>query len=68
MFAVVIQTLSKDRFGKYLLAAGGDPKLAALFARAELKRSFCGQNSVFLAATPKRNDWIEAAHDPKLRH
>jgi hypothetical protein len=24
MFAVVIQTLSKDRFGKYLLAAGGD--------------------------------------------
>jgi len=51
-----------------LLATGGEPKLGALFARAELKRSFCGQNSVFLAATPKRNDWIEAAHDPKLRH
>jgi hypothetical protein len=51
-----------------LLAAGSEPKLATLFARAELKRSFCGQRSVFLAATPKRTDWIDAARDPKLRH
>ena len=51
-----------------LVAAGTEPKLAALFAHAELKRSFCGQNSVFVAATPKRMDWIEAARDPKLRH
>ena len=50
-----------------LLAAGSEPKLATLFARAELKRSFCGQRSVFLAATPKRPDWIEASRDPKLR-
>jgi hypothetical protein len=50
-----------------LLAAGSDPKLAALFARAELKRHFCGQNGPILAATPKRSDWIEAARDPKLR-
>ena len=50
-----------------LLAAGSEPKLAALFARAELRRSFCGQRSVFLAATPKRVDWIEAVRDPKLR-
>ena len=50
-----------------LNAAGGDAKLSALFARAELKRTFCGQNSVFVAATPKRNDWIEAARDPRLR-
>lgn len=50
-----------------LVAGGGEPKLAALFARAELKRNFCGQQSVFLAATPKRADWIEAARDPKLR-
>ena len=50
-----------------LLAAGSEPKLAALFARAELKRSFCGQKSVFLAATPKRTDWIDATRDPKLR-
>jgi hypothetical protein len=50
-----------------LLAAGSDPKLAARFARAELRRNFCGQRSVFLAATPKRLDWIEASRDPKLR-
>ena len=50
-----------------LLAAGSEPKLATLFARAELKRSFCGQRNVFLAATPKRTDWIEAARDQKLR-
>lgn len=50
-----------------LVSGGSDPKLGALFARAELKRTFCGQQSVFVAATPKRNDWIEAARDPKLR-
>lgn len=50
-----------------LIAGGGEPKLAALFARAELKRNFCGQKSVFLAATPKRADWIAAERDPKLR-
>jgi hypothetical protein len=50
-----------------LLSAGSDPKLSALFARAELKRDFCGSNNVFVAATPKRADWIEAARDPKLR-
>jgi len=32
-----------------------------------LKRSFCGERRVFLAATPKRTDWIDAARDPKLR-
>jgi hypothetical protein len=50
-----------------LLSAGSEPKLGALFARAELKRTYCGQNSVFVAATRKRNDWIEAARDPRLR-
>lgn len=50
-----------------LVSAASDPKLIALFARAELKRTFCRTNSVFLAATPKRTDWIEAARDPKLR-
>jgi hypothetical protein len=50
-----------------LISAASDPKLIALFARAELKRNFCGQNSVFLAATPRRTDWIEAPRDPKLR-
>jgi hypothetical protein len=50
-----------------LTAGGSEPKLTALFARAELKRSFCGTNSVFVAATPKRASWIEAARDPRLR-
>jgi hypothetical protein len=50
-----------------LLAAGSEPRLATLFARAELRRDFCGQRSVFLAATPKRTDWIDASRDPKLR-
>jgi hypothetical protein len=50
-----------------LISAASEPKLTALFARAELRRNFCGQNSVFLAAAPKRTDWIEATRDPKLR-
>ncbi len=50
-----------------LLAAGGEPKIGTLFARAEQRRTFCGTQSVFVAATPKRHDWIEAARDPRLR-
>ncbi len=38
-----------------MLSAGGDAKLAGLFARAEVKRTFCGQRSPILAATPERN-------------
>ena len=36
-----------------MLSAGGDPKLAGLFARAEIKRAFCGQRNPILAATPE---------------
>lgn len=36
-----------------LLAAGSEPKVAALFAQAELNRSFCGQRNILLAPTPK---------------
>jgi len=50
-----------------LVSAGSEPRLATLFARAELRRTFCGQKSVFLAATPKRTDWIDAQRDPRLR-
>ena len=50
-----------------LVSAGSEPRLATLFARAELRRTFCGQKSIFLAATPKRTDWIDAQRDPKLR-
>lgn len=40
-----------DRFS--LLSAGSEPKVGALFAQAELHRSFCGQRSTLLPPTPK---------------
>jgi hypothetical protein len=36
-----------------LLSAGSEPKVGAIFAQAELNRSFCGQRDPLLAATPK---------------
>ncbi|MGZ5842015.1 MAG: hypothetical protein ACXWJ8_08760 [Xanthobacteraceae bacterium] len=36
-----------------LLSAGSEPKVGALFAEAELHRSFCGQRDPILAPTPK---------------
>jgi hypothetical protein len=36
-----------------LLAAGSEPKVGALFAQAELNRSFCGQRDPILVSTPK---------------
>lgn len=60
MIACAIDRLS-------LVAAGTEPRLGALFARAELKRNFCGQQGVLFAATPKRGNWIEASRDPRLR-
>jgi hypothetical protein len=50
-----------------VIAAGNDPKLAALFAQAELQRRFCQPKTASRGATLKRNDWIVAARDPKLR-
>jgi hypothetical protein len=50
-----------------VIAAGSDPKVAALFAAAELQRKFCKEKPVLRGATLKRNDWIEAGRDPKLR-
>jgi hypothetical protein len=43
-----------------LLTAGNDPKLAELFARAELRRGDC-------AAGTASADWITAAESPRLR-
>jgi hypothetical protein len=43
-----------------LLTAGNDPKLAELFARAELKRSSC-------AAAAAAADWVTSADNPRLR-
>jgi hypothetical protein len=44
-----------------LLAAGSEPKVGALFAQAELNRSFCGQRSPLLAPTPKHRALWKAA-------
>lgn len=40
-----------DRFS--LLSAGSEPKVGELFARAELRRSFCGQRSPLMTPTPR---------------
>jgi hypothetical protein len=45
-----------------LLTAGNDPKLAELFARAELKRGSCAS-----AASAASADWVTAAQNPLLR-
>ncbi len=46
-----------------LLTAGNDPKLAELFARAELKRGSCGATSPSVRAA----DWVTSAGNPLLR-
>jgi len=43
-----------------LLSAGNDPKMAELFARAELKRDTCN-------APLAPNNWIAASDAPLLR-
>ena len=51
-----------------LMSAGGDERLASFFAKAELKRNFCGEAGPILAATPKRpDDWISQKAAPQLR-
>jgi hypothetical protein len=46
-----------------LLTAGNDPKLAELFARAELKRGNCAT----AAASTTPGDWVTDAENPRLR-
>jgi hypothetical protein len=50
-----------------LLAAGGDARLAGLFARADQKRTFCGDKRPSLSTAPKRTDWLDVPAEPKLR-
>ena len=51
-----------------LLAAGSEPKVGALFAQAELHRSFCGQRDPILAPTPKyRVLWKALENRPEPR-
>ena len=47
-----------------LLTAGNDPKLAELFAHAELKRGSCAPPS---AAPVTSADWVTGAENPRLR-
>ena len=46
-----------------LLTAGNDPKLAELFARAELRRGNC----TAAATTTASVDWVTGAENPRLR-
>ncbi len=51
-----------------LMSAGGDDRLAEFFAKAELKRSFCGMPGTLVNPTPKRiDDWISGKTETKLR-
>lgn len=51
-----------------LLAAGSEPKVGALFAQAELNRSFCGRRNLMLAPTPKYHLlWKALANRPEPR-
>ncbi len=44
-----------------LLAAGSEPKVGALFAQAELNRSYCGQRNPLMMPTPKHRALWKAA-------
>lgn len=51
-----------------LLAAGSEPKTGALFAQADLHRSYCGQRDTILAPTPKYHLlWKALADRPEPR-
>jgi hypothetical protein len=51
-----------------LLSAGSEPKIGALFARAELNRRFCGERDPILAPTPKyKLLWQALATRPEPR-
>lgn len=54
-----------DRLG--IISAGGNGRLGDLFAAAEPKRTFCGQRSPILAATPERRNHVAANGAAKLR-
>jgi hypothetical protein len=55
-----------DRFT--LLSSGSEPKAGALFAQAELRRSFCGQRDPILAPTPKYQLLWKAAEARAVSH
>lgn len=52
-----------------LLMAASEPKITALFARAELRRKVCRAKPARTqrASNTRRHDWIDARKTPKLR-
>ncbi len=48
-------------------AGHAEPKLAEVFAHAEINRNFCGHNGPILASTPRRGNWLDRIPDPRLR-
>ena len=50
--------------GLILLSAGNNPKLAELFARAELNRADCPSGQ---AAPVRAVDWVAGTQNPRLR-
>jgi hypothetical protein len=50
-----------------LTLVSGEAKLAEMFARAEVKRTFCGQRNPILAATPEREESIAPQQTSKLK-
>jgi hypothetical protein len=61
---VAAGTCALDRLT--LLSAGSEPKVGALFAEAELHRSFCGQRDPILAETPKYKRLCKALANRQL--
>jgi hypothetical protein len=49
-----------------ILSAGGDDRLAGVFARAEIRRTFCGQRNPILAATPEHEVQVPIPHSVKF--
>jgi hypothetical protein len=49
------------------MSAGSDGRIAELFARAEVKRRFCGHHDAVFAATPKPVTWLDSLKEPQLR-
>jgi hypothetical protein len=50
-----------------LTMVNGDAPTAAFFASAEIKRTFCGQRSPILAATPEREEHVAPRQVSKLK-
>lgn len=50
-----------------LMSSGGDAKLIAFFARAELNRSFCDLRNPLMGNAPRLPGWIDGKEQPPLR-